>query len=294
MKKKLIAHSALLAANIIYGVNFIAVKSIIPEYMPWQSLALFRGWGALLLLVVVAFFIPLQPIKKEHIVKFIVGGLLGITINQSLLVWGLEYTSSINAAIIMTSNPLFVMIFSALLLGFPITLSKTVGILIGAAGALFLIIQSYIGEASFQASIGDLLMLANAILFALYLVWIQPLVKEYNSFTVLTYTFMFGVMPVLFYGLKPSLAIDYSQIPVHVYMALGFVIIGATFLTYLFKNIGLHAVNPTTVSIYIYVQPIVATIIAYTYEQQEINWQIILSMILIFLGVYLVNRTNSQ
>ncbi|HOS85087.1 MAG TPA: DMT family transporter [Bacteroidales bacterium] len=293
MNSKLRAHIALLAANIIYGVNFIAVQQIIPTHMSWQSLALLRGFGALALLLAAALFIKHESIDKKDWWRLIIAGLLGVTINQSLLVWGLELTSSVNAAIIMTSNPLFVMIFSALLLKFPITPIKALGVLVGASGALLLILTSH-NTFSFTHSLGDIIIVSNAILYALYLVWIKPLMTKYSSFTVMKFTFLFGAFPVLLYGLKPTLEVSFSEIPLYVYGAILFVVVGATFLTYFFKIIGLQHVNPTTVSIYIYIQPIIASIIAIYMGNDSFSIYKILAMILVFAGVYIVTISNKE
>jgi drug/metabolite transporter (DMT)-like permease len=287
------AHVALLAANVIYGVNFIAVKEIIPAYMSWQALALFRGFGALALLLLAALYIKHESIEKRDIWKFVIAGLLGVTINQSLLVWGLELTGAVNASIIMTSNPLFVMIFAALLLKLPITRFKVLGVLVGASGALLLIFTSH-KHFSFTHSLGDIIILSNAVLYALYLVWIKPLMKKYNSFTVMKYTFLFGAPPVLLYGLQPAMLINFTVLPVTTYVAIAFVIVGATFLTYFFKIVGLQYVNPTTVSIYIYIQPVIATIIAVYMGNDSFSWYKIIAMLLVFIGVYLVNLSNKE
>lgn len=295
MSKQIIrAHIALLAANIIYGINFIAVKQIIPNYLSWQALALFRAFGALALLWIASFFILREKLERKDIWKLIIAGILGVTINQSLLVWGIELSSPVNASIIMTLNPLFVMILAAIILKYPITPFKFLGILIGGSGAAILIMSSNKGIFSFAHSVGDLLILLNAVMYALYLVWTKPLMKKYGSFTVMNYTFLFGSIPVLTYGLEPASNVDYSALPLIVYGAITFVVVGATFLTYMFNIIGLKHVNPTTVSIYIYLQPIIATIIAIIMDSSAFSWFKLASMILVFIGVYLVNLSNKE
>lgn len=293
MSNTIKAHMALLFANVIYGVNFIAVKQIIPEYMSWQVLALLRGFGALALLLSAAFFIKHEAVEKRDMWRLAVGGLLGVTINQSLLVWGLELTSPVNAAIIMTSNPLFVMVFAALLLKFPITPFKVLGVLVGASGALLLIFTAH-SNFSIEHSLGDIIILSNAVLYALYLVWIKPLMKKYSSFTIMKYTFLFGAFPVLLYGLQPAMQVDFASLPSVVYGAIAFVVVGATFLTYFLKIIGLQYVNPTTVSIYIYIQPLIATIFAISMGNDSFSWYKLIAMVLVFVGVYLVTLSNRE
>jgi len=294
MKGVVKAHIAILAANIIYGVNFIAVKQILPEHASWQGLALLRAFGALILLWIATLFMKSEKIEKKDIWKIAIAGILGVTINQSLLVWGISLSSPVNASIIMTLNPLFVMILSAMILKYPITKRKLFGTLVGGSGAAVLILTSANSKFTGAHLTGDFIILINAIMYGLYLVWTKPLMHKYGSFTVLKFMFLFGSFPVLTYGLNPALDINYSELSPLVYGAIAFVVIGATFLTYMFNVIGLKYVNPTTVSIYIYLQPIIATTIAISIGKDVFSWYKLLSMVLVFTGVYMVSMTNEK
>lgn len=288
------AHIAILAANIIYGINYIAVKQILPEHASWQGLAVLRAFGALILFWLASLFIKSEKIAKKDLWKIMIAGILGVTINQSLLVWGIELSTPVNASIIMTLNPLFVLILSAFILKNPITKTKLLGILIGGSGAAMLILTSAKGASIGAHTIGDLIILFNAIMYGLYLVWTKPLMKKYGSFVVLKYMFLFGCFPVLTYGLEPAMNIDFANLSWAVYSAIGFVVIGATFLTYMFNVIGLKYVNPTTVSTYIYLQPIIATVIAISIGNDSFSWYKMGSMLLVFAGVYMVNLSNKS
>ncbi|MFO7869062.1 MAG: DMT family transporter [Bacteroidales bacterium] len=294
MRTKLYANIAILFANLLYGVNFIIVKQVLPEYATWQALALMRGVGALLLMWLVSLFFKSDKLEKKDVWKIAIAGFLGVTVNQSLLVWGIELSSPVNASIIMTLNPLFVMVLSALILKYPITKVKILGILFGGVGAVMLIVSTQYNKLTGAHISGDLIILSNAIMYGLYLVWTKPLMKKYGSFTVLKYMFVFGVVPVMMYGGNDVLQIDFASMPVSIYAAIGFVIVGATFLTYMLNIIGLKYVNPTTVSIYIYIQPIVAAIISISIGEDNFSWLKLISMIMVFVGVYLVTQTNNE
>ena len=144
MSNKIKANLALLVANIIYGINFIAVKQILPTYSSWQALAVFRAFGALILLWIASIFFKTEKLEKKDIWKLVIAGLLGVTINQSLLVWGIQLSSPVNASIIMTLNPLFVMILAAIILKLPITPFKFFGTIIAGSGAAILIISIWL------------------------------------------------------------------------------------------------------------------------------------------------------
>ncbi len=294
MRNKIKAHGAIFIANVLYGVNYVAVKQILPEYATWQALAFLRGFGALILLLAISPVFKHEKIAKKDIGKIAVAGVLGVAINQSLLVWGISLSSPINASIIMTLNPLFVMIFSALYLKFSITKHKVLGIIIGGVGAVILILSARNAQFDGTHTVGDIIILCNAILYGAYLVITKPLMKKYDSFTVLKYTFLFGCFPVVFYGAEPTFQINFAEMPMYVYAAIAFVVIGATFLTYLLNIVGLKYVNPTTVSVYIYLQPIVAGIISISIGEDAFSWYKLFSMLLVFIGVYLVTLSNKH
>lgn len=293
MKNLLKAHSAILGANIIYGLNFIIVKEVVPEYMHPYGLSVLRSSGALLLLWMASIFMHRQKVDRADIWKLIVAGLLGVSINQTLLITGLNYTTSVNASIIMTSNPVFVMLVSALFLKIPITPIKILGIIIGASGAILIITSN--GNFSFDSDnfLGDIIIAINAVMYASYLVWVKPLMAKYHPMTVMRWMFLFGGIAVLLFGWDELIVTDFSAIPTIAFWAIGFIVVCATFLTYLLNVIGLQYVNPTTVSIYVYIQPLIVAVIVSMLGKNTFDTTKLLAMVLVFVGVYLVNKTNT-
>lgn len=292
MSKKYWANVAILLANVLYGINYLAVKEVVPYAMHPYALSVLRAGGALVLLWLSAFFIKSMRVEKQDFWKLAVAGFLGVAINQTLLIAGLNYTSSVNASIIMTSNPLFVMLLSALLLRNPITLKKVGGIVLGAAGASLLILSSGDVSVSKDTLLGDMLILINAIMYAVYLAWVKPLMSKYDAFTVMRWMFLFGSLFVFAWGGPELIDIQFQSISFAVWVAVGFVVVGATFLTYLLNVFGLKYVNPSTVSIYINLQPIVASVLTVLFLDNSLSIVKIASLILVVCGVYLVNETN--
>jgi drug/metabolite transporter (DMT)-like permease len=292
VNKLLKAHSAILTANIIYGVNFLIVKDIVPGFMHPIGLTVLRSVGATLLLWAFSLFIKSEKIEKGDMWKLVVSGIIGVTINQTLLILGLNYTSSVNASIIMTSNPIFVMLISALFLKYPITPIKFIGVLLGASGALLVITSN--GEFSFDSDtfLGDIITLSNAILYGAYLVWTKPLMQKYNPMTVMKWSFLYGAAIVLLIGWNSLAITDFQAIPSQIYWYITFVVVGATFLTYLLNIIGLKDLNPTTVSIYVYIQPIIVAIVVAYMGKDSFDLMKLMAMVLVFIGVYMVNRSN--
>lgn len=291
MTNKTKAHLAILSANLLYGINYFAVKQVVPHGMHPYALSVFRACGALLLLSIAGFFFKKQKIERGDFWKLAIAGLLGVSINQTLLVTGLNYASSINASVIMTSNPMFVMLISALVLRQSITWLKVLGIAIGAVGTITIIATS--GHVSFHSDyfLGDTIILVNAVMYALYLVWVTPLMKKYDSFTVMYWMFVFGSVFVSIFGFSWVKDVNFAQLTPQIWLALFFVIVGATFLTYLLNIYGLQHVSPTTVSIYIYIQPLLASLLTLFLAGESIGVVKIISMCLVFVGVYLVSKS---
>lgn len=294
MKQYLKAHLAVLAANIIYGVNFFVVKQVSPQFLHPYALSVIRATGGLFFLGLMYFFYPIKKIERGDFWKFVFNGLLGITINQTLLITGVSKTSSINASIIMMTNPLFVMLFASFLLKFPITITKIGGILIGFLGAMLIILSSGSLSISSQNLTGDIIILSNAILYGLYLVMVKPLMKKYDATTVMFWTFLFGTFFMFIWGVDELFSSDFTMIPYYIWLFIGFIVFFATFLTYFFNVYGLKFVNPSTVAVYINIQPIISSVMAVWITGEPFSWINVISMVLVFVGVYLVSKTNKE
>jgi len=294
MSTKFKAHISLLLANILYGLNYFIVKEVVPSSINPFALTVIRAVGALFLLWLSGYWFKPQKIDNSDKWKMLVGGLLGVTISQTLLIAGLSHTSSINASIIMTSSPLFVLLILALYLKTKISLIKFLGIIIGASGAIMVISSNGSFSISNKTFIGDIIILANAISYAAYLVWTKPLMVKYDGITVMRWMFFYGAIFMCLFGGYFMFEVDYAAIRPIIWCAIFFIVFGATFLTYLLNVYGLKYVNPTTVSVYIYLQPIIASILAVFIKNDSFTWIKVFSMFLVFTGVYFVSIYNHK
>ncbi len=294
MNKYIKAHLAIIGANIIYGLNYAIAKGIMPDYAKPFGLTVCRGIGAILLFWIFSFFGKEEKIERKDFRNILLGGLFGIAINQLFFMKGLSYTSPIDSAIIMTINPLVVLLFAAVYLKEKITGFKIIGIVVGAAGAILLILNSGSISLSSEHFIGNLMMLVNALSYGAYLVVIQPMMRKYHPFTVMKWTFLFGFMIILPIGYEEFIAIHWSTIPNSILFSMLYVIVGSTFLAYLLNVYGLKYVNPSVVSIYIYSQPVIASLVSVFFGKDILTPVKITSMLLVFIGVYMVSRPTKQ
>lgn len=283
------AHLALLGANIIYGLNYSIAKEVMPEYIAPFGFIFCRVLGALSLFWLFTSFGKQEKVKSKDLVRLMICGLFGVAGNQLMFFYGLNLTTPINAAIIMTCNPILVMIMSATIIGERITASKVSGVFLGLAGAAGLILNKSELSVSSDHFLGDLFIFLNATSYAIYLVLVKPLMSKYKAITVIKWVFLFGFIVVIPFGIHDFSQINWSSFTSSTWLSFLFVVIGTTFLAYLFNIFGLKQLSPSVVSTYIYSQPLIATIVALMMQKDELNLIKIISALFIFSGVYLVS-----
>ena len=295
-KKTYKAHLALFGANIIYGINYIVAKGIMPHKIGPTAFIFLRIFGASLLFWLIKSFVK-EKIERKDYFRIVVCGILGIAINQLLYFHGLNLTSPIDASIIMTAVPVMVLIFSSFMLKEKITLNKLIGIFIGGIGAILLI---WYGNKSAGTSsvLGNLLILSNAIFYAFYLVYVKPLMKKYKPITVISWVFLIGLLFMIPFGITDVMTTDFSAFTLNTYLVITYVVVGTTFLTYLFNIYALSKVPPSVNGSYIYLQPVVSFVMVSVYAfalgkdeyAQDINLIKIISCLLVVLGVFLISK----
>ena len=290
--KILLAHLALFGANLIYAFNYGYAKDVMDGgYVPPFTFILFRAIGATFLFWVTSIFFY-ENIKRNDIWRFVLCGFFGVTANQLMFFAGLDMTSTIHASIIMISSPIIVSILSIFMINDKMSLKKGLGITIGLAGALTVILHK--GNSSGEAGVwGDLLIFLNASSYGLYLISVKPLMSRYHPITVIKWVFTFGLLGVIPFGISQYSAVNWVM-PTSILLKIGFVILFTTYFCYLFNIYGIKYVSPTVVSTYIYLQPILTSFIALFSGREHLDAIIMISSILIFSGVYLVSLDPSK
>ena len=289
MKKIYIAHLAVIGANIIFGINYVVAKGIMPDYLLPRPIIFLRVSGATVIFWLVSLLFPHEKVERKDLLRLAVCALFGVAINQILFFEGLNLTTPINAAIIMVTIPIMVLVFAHLIIGDKITRNNSIGILFGFAGAVYLILQG--GNISFKAdtTLGNLLTFLNASSYALFLVLVKPLLKKYSALTVMKWVFTFGLIYIIPFSLHLVIASDFNAIPANIWLSIIYVVVFTTVLAYFLNNFSLKTISPTMNSAYIYIQPLLATIVALLASKDTLTYVEILAAIFIFTGVYFVN-----
>ena len=290
MSKLLKAHLAILLANIIFGLNYIIAKEIMPVFLQPRAIIFLRVAGTSILFWILHLLLPSEKVVSKDLLKIAMCAFFGVALNQILFFEGLNLTSPIDASIIITVIPITVLVFAHFIIKEKITFYKLVGILIGATGAIILILSS--GKLSFHSGTftGNLLVLINASSYGLYLVLIKPLMEKYNPFTIMKWLFLFGfiiITPFCFNIFRNS---DFTTIPMNIWWAILFVVFATTAIAYFMNNYSLKTVSPTITGIYIYLQPVIASFLVILLGKDTLKVTDVLASLMIISGVFMVSR----
>lgn len=285
------AHLALFAVALIYGANYTIAKEVLNnEYLQPLGFILMRAACACTLFWILHVTTIKEKVERKDFGLLVLCGLTGVAINQMLFFSGLKLSQPINAALIMTTIPIMIIMISPLLTEERITWWKAGGILAGAIGAVILVLYGKSVQLGRENLLGDIFLFINASSYGLYLVLVKRLMKKYNAFTVLKWVFTFGLFFIIPFGAPQLVDIDWASFPTSIWLAIAYVLLFTTFFAYLFNAYALKIVSPTVAGIYVYLQPLLATIVALWTGKDELTLIKVLAGMLIFLGVFLVTR----
>ena len=284
---------ALLAAtcvSIIYGVTFTIAKDVMPKYVEPFGFITMRVGGSVVLFWLISFFGPKEKIVMGDFPRIIAAAFFGVALNMLTFFKGLSYTSPIMGAVLMVTTPMIVLVLSAFIMKERMKKRKVIGILFGLAGTITLILYGKSMVNAPNATLGNLLVFINAVSYGFYLIIVKKLMDKYNAFTFVKWIYTFGFILVLPFGWNEFHSISWATIPTDILWKIGFVILFSTFFTYLLNLLSMRELKPTTVAVFIYLQPLFATIFAIGLGKDELSLVKLLSAILIFVGVYLVTQ----
>ncbi|MES2619786.1 MAG: DMT family transporter [Bacteroidota bacterium] len=291
MNKSVRAHLFLLIVNLFYGAGFTITKLVMPQYIKPFGFIFIRVIITTTLFFIIHYFWLKERVDKRDFGLLAICGIFGVVINQEMFFLGLSITTPINAALIMIMTPILVFVISFFLAHEKAGWQKILGLVLGLSGALVILAGRGFNFSS-ETLLGDLFILINATSYAVYLVIVRPLMKKYHPLTVIKWVFFFGLFPVLLFGYSQFQQVQWSTFTTETWVAVSFVIICTTFLAYLLNMLALREVHSSVVGAYIYLQPILATLISISLGKDEITFEKILSALLIFSGVYLVSFSS--
>ena len=292
MNSTLKAHLSLFSAQVIYALNYSIAKGLMPDHIKPLGLVMLRISGALLLFWILSLFSKKEKVDNTDLKKMMLLALFGVAINQAFFIYGLSLTTPINSAIIMVSNPIAVILFTVFIFKEKITALKLTGLSFAIIGALTLLLFKAHGSFAIgsETMVGDLMTLVNSLSWAVFVVMAKPYMQKYQTVTVMKWIFLFGFIYICPFGMVDLLKVEWGTLSSDTIFALTFVVVATTFLAYLLNTYALKALSSSVVSMYIYVQPFLATIVAIVLGKDELTPIKVVSGTLIILGVYLASR----
>ena len=300
MSKRNIALIGATLVSLIYGVTFTIAKDVMPNYIDAYGFILLRVGGSAILFWIVWLIMrmlkigPNEKIALNDFPRIIACAFFGVALNMLTFFKGLSMTSPISAAVIMVCTPLIVLILSAIIIKEKMRKRKILGILLGLFGTSFLILYGKSVENNSNVSLGNFLVLVNAVSYGYYLVIVKKLMDKYNACTFVKWIYLFGFLMVIPFGLSKFQLVEWAILPTDIFWKIGFVVVFSTFFTYLLNLLSMRELKPTLVAVFIYLQPLFATVFAISLGKDELSWVKISSAILIFTGVYLVTDKKSE
>ena len=298
MKNKgtLIGHCAAFIAYAIFGFNIIVCKDLTSGgLIPPLGIFTLRSVFAGSLFWLVSLFQPKETIKKKDYIRIFAASMLGFMTCQVTFLVGIPHITPMDCSILTAMAPVYTMITAAIVIKEPITLKKSIGVAVSLAGVIYLIISRVsISEGAAESTpFGIFMIILNVLSFAMYLGIFKPLIAKYSVVTFMKWIFLFSACVSIPFSIKGLVNVDWTGIPKIQYAELAYLIICATFITYYLIPIAQKRIRPTLVSMYTYVQPIIAIAISIAIGMDTLTWQKLLATALVFGGVVIVNQSRA-
>lgn len=289
-------HVAMGTAAVIWGLMSPVSKLVMQGgEVGSASLATFRLLGAAALFWLASCFMPREKVDPEDRLKLFYAALFGIIFNQMAFTVGVGFTSPADAAIITTITPILTMILAAFVLREMITGRKVAGVCASAVGAVLLITGSSHAPAAPGDNnlLGDILCLASQCSVAVYFVFFKKLIGKYSPVTMMKWMFTYAVAACLPFTFREISSVPYASLSIQTWTGIAYVVVMATFVSYICLSFAQQRLKPTAVSMYNYCQPLIASFVAVLWGMDHFGWLKTLSVLLVFTGVFLVTRSKA-
>ncbi len=291
MNQRTLAILAALGATTIYGLNHTIAKGVMPTYIKPYGFIMLRVLGASLLFWGISFLGPKERVERKDWGRLLLCSLFGMAINMLAFFKGLELSTPINSSVLVTTTPIIVVVLSAVLIKEKIHGYRALGIIIGLIGAIFLVLYGQeVRQDAPNIPLGNTLFLVNSFFFSLYLITVKKLLEKYHPFTLMKWLFLIGIVWNLPIAMPQFLEVSWAELPFEAVWRMAFVVIGTTFLTYLFNVFALRQLKASTVSAFVYLQPLIGILYALLSGKDHLSAVKVGAAGMVLLGVYLVSK----
>lgn len=293
----ILGHLACFTAYTIFGLNIVVCKDLTSSGAI-SPIALFtiRSLGAGALFWLISLFLPQQSVERRDLPKIFAASVLGFFLTQMCFLMAISRITPMDCSIITSLSPIYTMFIAAYALKEPLSTQKIGGVVLSLCGIIYLILNSVTSSTTVieTTPVGVLLMIGNSLCFSLYLGIFKPTIAKYSVVTFMKWTFLFASLLSLPFSVKELFTIDYAALPTSFITELAFLVICATFITYFLIPVGQKILRPTLVSMYSYVQPIIAIVVSIYVGMDTLSWQKVIAAITVFTGVILVSYSRKK
>lgn len=295
-KNKIQAHSAVILANVIFGLGVPVTKLLLDEWVSPMGYMFTRCLGAAVIFWIISLFMPKESVERKDLFIIMLGGLLGFVVSQTLTAWALVYTTPVYFSLIATLTPVATMLMAAAFLKEMLNGKKTIGVLIGIAGALLMVFMGWQSGSGTNDVLGIFLTILSLLTWVIYLLITRNVSQKYSAVTQMKWIFLISTLAVL-----PFAAPEWGQQKLFSaawawtgVAEMAFIVLFATVMGYFAIPFAMRYLPATTVSIYTNLQPVVASLVAIYIGQDVLTWDKPVAGILVLLSAYIITRKNVE
>ena len=295
-KESIFGHSAAFIAYAIFGFNIIICKDLTSDgLIPPLGIFTLRSLVAGALFWIVSMFQPREQVERKDYIKIFAASMLGFLTCQVTFLVGIPHITPMDCSILTAMAPIYTMSVAAIAIKEPITFKKAGGVALSFAGIIYLIVSRVIapGGTAESSPFGIFMIILNSLSFSMYLGIFKPLIAKYSAVTFMKWIFLFSALVAPPISLGGLIEVEWAAIPAKQYAELAYLIICATFITYFLIPLAQKRIRPTLISMYSYVQPIIAIAVSIAIGMDVLTWQKALATVLVFSGVVIVSRSRS-
>ena len=295
--QKLQAHVAIFFANVIFGLGVPVTKLLLEDWVSPMTYMATRSLGAAIVFWIIASLMAPEKVERRDLMVIMLGGLMGFVVSQTLTAWALDYTSPVYFSLIATLTPVAVMLMAALFIGERITGVKFLGVLLGIAGAVLMVVMGQTSGSGSNDVLGIILAILSVLTWAIYMIITRKVAQKYTPVTQMKYVFLISAIvtvPIAWPELAEQRLFSAETFGWDGALEMAFIVLMATVLGYFLIPFAMKSVSATTVSIYTNLQPIVASFIAIMIGQDRLTWDKPVAAILVLLSAYIVTVVTTK
>lgn len=284
---------ALTFVQLMFGSTPVVGKVVL-AFVPAVALVGFRvGVTAVALLVFQALRGRVRLKENGDYLKLAILSLFGVVFNQLLYIKGLSLTNAVDAALLMVTIPIFTLTVGSVLGTERLRRYKVLGIILAAAGVIFVIHPERVAFSS-ESTLGNALLLVNCLSFGIYVATSKDVVTRNGAFRSMMWIFVFAALVCVPLGIWSFNSVDTGMLTPRIWLLMVYLAIISTALPYLLNAWALARVDPSTLAVFVYLQPVIGFVLAVIFLNERIDATFMVAVVLIFIGVFLVSKRAPQ